>query len=283
MIVRTVAPICHTRVFFSAGLVTCVLLCGIPAFAQGASQGRSPGRGPRYVEPAPIHFDDHAGWQNMFDGSTLKGWDGPTDVWQIENGEIVAKSTAANPTGTTYLIWEGGEPANFEFKTEMKLKGAGSNSGIQFRATKLGEVAGRKYSKWELRGYQADFDLKNVNTGALIECCAGPRRGVPPRPDRAFRGQMIRSAMKDAEKPSLLSTIGDPDQLLAYIKVGDWNQIHLVARGRTMIYSINGHLMSVFIDDHPSMFVDHGFLAVQLEGSGDIGVRFRSLWLKTLP
>jgi hypothetical protein len=241
------------------------------------------GRGPRYVEPTPVNFDEHTGWQAMFDGASLKGWDGPTDVWRAEKGEIVAQSTAANPSGSTYLIWQGGEPGNFEFKAEMKLDGEGANSGVQFRATKLGEVAGQKHSKWDLRGYQADFDLLNTNTGALIECCAGPRRGVPPRPDRAFRGQMVRAATTDGENPSLLATFGDPEQLKSFIKIGDWNQIHLIARGRLMTYSINGHLMSVFLDDHPTMYVDHGFFALQLEGRGDIAVRFRDLWLKALP
>ena len=47
-----------------------------------------------------------------------------------------------------------------------------------------------KAYKFLTSGYQADIDNANANTGALIECCAGPRRGVPPRPDRAFRGQV---------------------------------------------------------------------------------------------
>jgi hypothetical protein len=260
--------------------LTLFSVIAISVSAQTPARG---GRGPRYVDPTPVDFNDHTGWLSIFDGKTLNGWDGPTDVWRVENGDIVASSTTANPSGSTYLIWTGGEPANFEFKAEMKLEGGGSNSGIQFRATRLGEVPGQKHSKWDLRGYQADFDLQNVNTGALIECCAGPRRGVPPRPDRAYRGQMIRAAMKDGEKPSLLSTLGDANQLASYIKSGDWNQIYLIARGRTMLYSINGHLMSVFVDDHPTMFVDHGFLAVQLEGQGDIAVHFRNLWLKNLP
>jgi hypothetical protein len=252
-----------------------ILLFIRPALAQG--------RGPRYVDPTPIDFQEHAGWEPMFDGMSLQGWDGPTDVWRVENGEIVAQSTAANPSGSTYLIWGRGEPGNFEFKGEMKLEGEGSNSGIQFRATKLGDIAGEKHSKWDLRGYQADFDLQNANTGALIECCAGPHRGVPPRPDRAFRGQVVRAAVANGQKPSLLATIGDPEQLKSYIKVGDWNQIHLIGRGRTMMYFINGHLMSVFVDDHPAMYVDHGFLALQLEGRGDVAVHFRNLWLKNLP
>ena len=241
-----------------------------------------PGGG-RYIEASPINFNDHAGWVQMFDGATLKGWDGPTDLWHVENGTIVVRSKADPPTGPTYLLWQGGEPKDFEFKWEVKLEGAGANSGAQFRATRLGEVAGNSRSKWETRGYQADLDNANTNTGALIECCAGPRRGVPPRPDRAFRGQIVRTALADGQKPTVLATIGDPDALKTLWKVGDWNQLHLIARGRTMLFFINGQLMSVLIDDHPTMFVDHGVLAIQLEGRGDNTAWFRNLWLKQLP
>jgi len=120
-------------------------------------------RQPRYVEPSPINFQEHEGWLSLFDGQTLNGWDGPTDIWRAENGQIIAHSSATNPS-STYLIWQGGEPGDFELKVELRLENPGSNSGIQFRATKLGELAGRQYSRWELRGYQADFDIKNENT-----------------------------------------------------------------------------------------------------------------------
>jgi len=253
------------------------------AVAPAAIEQRSGGQaGGRYVDASPIDFNDHAGWIQMFDGATLKGWDGPTDLWHVENGMIVVRSKANPATGSTYLLWEGGEPKDFEFKCELKLDGAGANSGVQFRAVKLGEVPGNPRSKWETRGYQADLDNANANTGSLIECCAGPRRGAPPRPDRAFRGQVVRTAVADGQKPSLLATIGDPDALKALWKVGDWNQLHLIARGRTMLYFINGHLMSVLIDDHPTMFVDHGVLSIQLEGRGDNTASFRNLWLKNL-
>jgi 3-keto-disaccharide hydrolase len=164
----------------------------------------------------------------------------------------------------------------------LRLEGAGANSGVQFRAVRLGEVTGNPRSKWENRGYQADVDNANANTGALIECCAGPRRGVPPRPDRAYRGQVVRMATADGQKPSLLATFGDPDALTARWRVGEWNQLHVIARGRTMLYFINGQLMSVLIDDHPTMFVDHGVIAIQLEGRGDNTASFRNIWLKNL-
>ena len=165
----------------------------------------------------------------------------------------------------------------------MKLDGAGANSGTQFRAVRLGEVAGNRMTRWETRGYQADFDNAGTNTGALIECCAGPRRGVPPRPDRAFRGQVVRTSLAPGQRPTQLMTIGDTNELKNVWRAGDWNQVHLVARGRTMMFSINGRLMSVLVDDHPTMFVDHGVLAIQLEGRGENTASFRNLWLKSLP
>jgi hypothetical protein len=213
----------------------------------------------------------------LFDGATLKGWDGPAE-WHVEAGTIMVHSTSP-----TYLIWQGGEPKDFEFKGEVKLEGANANSGVQFRATMLGEVPGNRISRWETRGYQADIDNMNSNTGALIECCAGPRRGLPPRPDRAFRGQVVRTAVGEGLKPTLLAAFDDPDKLKALWRVGDWNQLHVIASGRTMMFLINGRLMSVLIDDHPRMFVDHGVLALQLEGRGDNTAYFRNIWLKTLP
>ena len=247
---------------------------------QGAARAGGSGR---YVDASPIDFNDHAGWQQLFDGATLKGWDGPTDLWHVENAAIVVRSKADPPTGPTYLIWEGGEPKDFELKFELKLEGAGANSGVQFRAVRLGEAPGNPRSRWETRGYQADVDNANSNTGALIECCAGPRRGVPPRPDRAYRGQVVRTALAEGQRPATLATVGDPDALKTQWKVGEWNQLHLIARGRTMLYFINGQLMSVLIDDHPTMFVDRGVIALQLEGRGDNTASYRNVWLKTLP
>ena len=50
----------------------------------------TPSQGPgRYIDAAPIDFNDHAGWLQLFDGTTLNGWDGPTDLWRVENGNIV--------------------------------------------------------------------------------------------------------------------------------------------------------------------------------------------------
>ena len=53
------------------------------------------------------------GWTQIFDGKTLKDWDGDTDVWHVKNGALVGDSSPEHPSGTTNIIWRGGEPANF--------------------------------------------------------------------------------------------------------------------------------------------------------------------------
>jgi hypothetical protein len=268
----------------SAMLVS-LLACATQLYGQStpaAPTAAAGARPPRYIASAPYNFNDHAGWVSMFDGKTLEGWKGPMDLWRAEDGAIVSSSSAEHPNDSAYLMWGGGDVKNFEFKTEIKLEGAGGNTGIQFRAQMLGKTE-KKYSEWENFGYQADYDYPNVQTGALIECCSGPRRGPSPRPFKASMGTVVRETASDPDRPTIIGTFGNPDELKASIHTGDWNQLHLIVRGTTMMYFLNGRLMSVFIDDNPNRFLDHGALFLQLEGKGDIKVSFRDLWLKTLP
>lgn len=247
--------------------------------AQPPATPASKSGGSRFIQPEPVDFDDHAGWTSMFDGMTLNGWDGSSEVWRAENGAIVGESKPENPSGTTYVVWEGGEPKNFELKAEIKLEGAGTNSGIQYRSVRTTQVQGGptpnpRFAKWNLKGYQADFDFANRYSGQLYE--QGTPRGII-----AWRGQVVRT--EQGKKPRLLSTLGDPDLLMSYIKVGDWNQMHVIARGNTLIHMVNGHVTSIFIDDDPSMAVAQGVVGLQIEGSGNVRVSFRNLWLKSLP
>ena len=50
-----------------------------------------------------------SGFVSMFNGKTLKGWDGDARFWRVENGAIVGESTEMNPAEkNTFLIWKGG-------------------------------------------------------------------------------------------------------------------------------------------------------------------------------
>ena len=57
-------------------------------------------------------------------------------------------------------------------------------------------------------------------------------------------------------------------------------KVHVIARGNTMIHIVNGHVMSIFIDDDPTMAVAKGVIGLQIEGTGKVS--FRNIWLKNL-
>jgi hypothetical protein len=164
----------------------------LPAISTAQAAKPAPHRPPafHFVQPEPINFDDHEGWTQIFDGKTLKDWDGDTDVWHVEDGAIVGESSPEHPSGTTNIIWRGGEPANFELKLEMKLEGNGANGGVQYRSFHVEpkfeplpadltaeqrtlrqqrQDLDKKHAKWNLSGYQADFDYDNKYTGQLYE------------------------------------------------------------------------------------------------------------------
>jgi len=269
----------------------------MPAGTRPAQAGRAPGS--PFVQPEPIDFDDHEGWTKIFDGKTLNGWDGTPDVWHVEDGAIVGVSSPEHPSGTTNIIWRGGEPSNFALKVEMKLEGAGANGGIQYRSlnvppkprqispdrlakmtdeqkqrTQQMAALSQKYAKWNLDGYQADYDFGNRYTGQLYE--QGTGRGII-----AWRGQMV--AAEAGKKPRLLSVLGTSDELKAFIKPGEWNQYEVIADGNTLIHILNGHVMSVLVDTDPKFSQAKGLIAFEIEGSGNLKISHRNVWLKNLP
>jgi hypothetical protein len=250
-----------------------------------------------FSQPDPVDFNDHSGWISMFDGKTLSGWDGDTSFWRVEDGSIVVQSTCEKPTGTIYLIWQGGEPADFEMKLEMKGEGAAVNSGVQYRGAitdpnrPRGGGGGGKgpqgpcpsgaprgtppafssQAKWDMLGAQFDFDGRNNYTGQFYEQATG--RGII-----AWRGQVVRT--EEGKKPRLLATLGDREELAGYVHIENWNQLHIIARGNTMSHIVNGHLMSVLIDDDSTKFRKSGLIGFEIEGTGKISIR--NIWLKKL-
>jgi hypothetical protein len=274
-----------------AAVIGCV---SIPsAYAQHPA---TPPRAPsRFVQPEPINFEDHEGWTQIFDGKTLKDWDGPSEVWHVEDGSLVGESSNEHPSGTTNIIWRGGEPANFRLRLEMKLEGAGANGGVQYRSLssspkirpvpanvpaamkqrmEQGEALLQKHAKWNLSGYQMDFDFANRYSGQLYEQDS-------PRGIIAWRGQAV--ATEPGKKPTLLSILGNPDDLKAFIKPGEWNQVEIIADGNTLVHIINGHVMSILVDTDPKLAQAKGLIAMEIEGGGTLKISHRNIWLKKLP
>src|SRR5579872_586622 len=108
--------------------------------AQGGGRGGGFGRGGQ-----PFDYADNEGWLSLFDGQTLNGWDGDIRFWSVKDGSIYVEPTCEKPTGTIYLVWQGGDASNFMLKFESK--GTGNvNGGVQFRSYMTAENnVGLKY------------------------------------------------------------------------------------------------------------------------------------------
>jgi Domain of Unknown Function (DUF1080) len=247
--------------------VVASVLAQPPAPAQGQG-GRGRGERPRGADP--LVLADHTGFESIFDGATLKGWDGDPSFWRVENGAIVGQSTEQNPLEqNTFLIWRGGEPADFELKVEFRMNS--TNSGVQIRSVQL--PAGGDVGKWVLKGYQADIDFANQYTGQLYE-----ERG---RGFLAMRGQVVY--VPEGGRPRVIGNLQQSaDELKTIIKTNDWNQVHIAARGNTLIQILNGAVTSIVIDDDSKNRALGGLMGFQMHTGSPMKVEFRNIWLKRL-
>jgi len=209
--------------------------------------------------------EQESGYQSIFDGQSMKGWDGDPEFWRIENGELVGQTTTdKQPKQNTFLIWRGGSPADFELKLEFKL--TGFNSGIQFRSIELPDI------KWAMKGYQADMDGQQQYTGQIYE-----ERG---RGFLAMRGQFTH--ILENGKPALVGSLGDGNQLKELIHGDGWNDLHLIARGNTLVQLLNGRLMSMLIDDDPAGRRMDGLIGIQVHKGPPMKIEVRNVRIKKL-
>jgi len=218
-----------------------------PAGQKGGGRGGR-GGGPPGGIAASV---EETGFKPIFDGQSLKGWDCDPDFFRVEGGVMIGETKADHqPPQNIFCIWRDGKPADFELKLQYRLTGADTgNSGIQYRSTELPDVA-----KWVLKGYQADIDARQTYTGQIYEERA-----------RAFltmRGQF--TYIGEGKRPGVVGTVGDSAELKNFIKVEDWNEIHIIARGNTIIQLINGHVMAQLIDDDKAGRAMSGLIGIQL-------------------
>jgi hypothetical protein len=104
------------------------------ASAQGAAAGRGGGLG---NGAAPAAYNDYTGFTRLFDGETLSGWNGESDVWSIE-GNAIHADTVKTP-GQHHIRYVGPNAVmrDFDLKVEFRISATGANGGIQYRSRLL--------------------------------------------------------------------------------------------------------------------------------------------------
>jgi len=210
------------------------------------------------------------GFEKIFDGKTLKDWNGDPKFWSVQDGAITGKTTKENATkGNTFIIWEGGKTGDFDLRLDYKI--VGGNSGIQYRSFKADGP-----DEWRIGGYHADFEAGDTYSGI----CYGERfRGI-----LSLRGKKTTLTVGDDGKlKKAVEEFAKDADIAKAIKKEEWNGYRIVARGFNISHYINGVKTTQLIDrDKKSRRAD-GLLALQLHAGPPMTVQFKNIRIKDLP
>ena len=209
--------------------------------------------------------DADAGFVSIFDG-TLKDWDGDPLYWKVENGTLVGEVRPDTLLKqNSFIIWRGGELADFELKLEYRVSAEG-NSGINYRSIEVPGV------RWAMQGYQDDIDGKDQWSGQNYE-----ERG---RTFLAYRGESV--VLPAGGKPEVVRALGERAELQTKVLKNDWNQVHIIARGNLLQHFTNGVLMSEVRDDDAEKRRLSGLLGVQVHVGPPMKIEFKNIRVKRM-
>ena len=206
--------------------------------------------------------------KNLFDGKTLKGWDGDPKFWSVKDGAIVGQTTKENPTkGNTFIICKDLKMKDFDLLLDFKIEGG--NSGIQYRSF----VKPGKHDGWRIGGYQADFESGDRYSGI---CYGEGFRGILS--DRGFHTTLTLNdkgkLQKDAKK------FADSKELGKAVKKKEWNRYRITAKGFHFVHYINGVKMTELTDNDEKTRRADGLLAFQVHAGPPMKVSFKNIVLK---
>jgi len=149
------------------------------------------------------------GFQPLFDGKSLEGWEGDSRLWRVENGELVGSTDGVKITQNTFLIYRKAEFGDFVLRAEVKLRNG--NSGIQFRSVAL--------DNFVVHGLQADMAHNNW-WGSIYD-------------EKGKRGVMVNGWRGKAEK----------------VVHPGWNDVSIHCQGTKIRVTVNGMVTAELEDD----------------------------------
>ncbi len=216
-----------------------------------------------------VRPQEEKGFVSLFDGKTLKGWNGRSDLWSVRDGTITGETHAINPLkGNTFLVWTNGVVDNFELRFDYKI--LNGNSGIQYRSQLLDPEA------FVVGGYQADFEAGKTYSGILYE---ERQRGI-----LAQRGQ--RTVVRDVAgktQVDVVGSVGDSAAIQALIHDRDWNSYVVIANDNHLMHFINSKMTVDVVDHQAAKAAKSGILAFQIHAGPPMLVQFRNVRLRRLP
>jgi Domain of Unknown Function (DUF1080) len=202
------------------------------------------------TEPAVAGKDSET--IKLFNGKDLSGWEGYTDLWSVDNGEIVGKNTERVPYSTYLLTTQ--KFRDFRLILDSKLVTSEMHSGVAIWGRKFPTVPGVKDPQKQRSEYTYQGHLVMFPSGY---------------------------GMFDLYRRFSLPVDGNPAKKVG--KQHDWNHIEILALGNHVKVAINGTAVVDYTEKDPKTIAE-GPIGLQLHENKDPQeVRFKGLVLTTNP
>ncbi len=213
-------------------------------------------KGPQPKKEAPVVKPREGKTETLklFDGKSLDGWEGYSDLWSVKDGVIVAKNTDPLKYSTYLLTKQKFTDFRLTFACKL-LPGSEMHSGVSF----WGEV----YPK-------ADGKVTD------------PKKD---RTEHTYKGHLVMFpsgyGMYDLFGRNGLGVDGRPAQKVG--KQHDWNDIEVLAQGNRVRVAVNGVAVVDWRDPEPDR-IKEGPIGLQLHSEKvPQELHWKGLVLETFP
>lgn len=181
----------------------------------------------------------------LFDGRSLAGWEGNTNVWRVRDNVIVGGSMEGNPRNEFLATL--GSWTNFVLRLEYRLVGTQGfvNGGVQFRSVRVKQPAN------EMSGYQADI------------------------------GAGFSGFLYDESRRNRILVRAADDQVKRLEKPGQWNRYEVRCAGPRIQIALNGE-KTVDYTEPEKTISQSGLIALQIHGDCKAEIAFRNLAIEEL-
>jgi hypothetical protein len=215
--------------------------------------------------------------RSIFNGEDLSGWDGDRRLWSVKDGVIHGETTKENSAkGNTFLIWKDGATKDFELRLSVRSTDT-NNSGIQYRSRHVDmSKDGSAKNPWVVRGYQHEIRNEEMfpDVPGFIYDEGGKRGRICFVGEKATWNKKGKKVQRD--------DLIDQEGFKELMKVDDWNDVVIIAKGNHIQHYLNDQLILDFTDKNPELALTEGILALQLHAGDPMWVEFKDIRIREL-
>lgn len=162
---------------------------------------------------APAALGSEDGFESLFNGSDLTGWEGDPFLWKVEDGMLIGRSPGI---GYNDFLTTDREFSDFVLRFEIHLLDNSGNSGVQIRSR-------RAPGSMEMIGYQADV------------------------------GPSWWASLYDESRRRVTLAEPSEATLARALKPDTWNEYEVSALGKRIVLKLNGIVTVDYTEEDDSL------------------------------